>query len=174
MFLIEKQHLMGHHSERRNRMFMANKETKNLIHLSQLGNHHDQAQPLLLQNYPNHFHHHKLSTNKRKTNFICTMTKKIVLYKSKQVAAMLRSSTSNMVSDIRLYIIFIAFTKSQIVLPIADISNSNEIGFSLSFIANIIQRRAPSAFPKSYLSIKHWVTKDYQKRSTERTSNNIE
>ena len=102
------------------------------------------------------------------------MTKKIVLYKSKQVAAMLRSSASNMVSDIRLYIIFIAFTKSQIVLPIADISNSNEIGFSLSFIANIIQRWAPSAFPKSYLLIKYWFTKGYQKKSTERTSNNTE
>ena len=28
LFLIEEQPLMGHHSEHRNRMFMANKETK--------------------------------------------------------------------------------------------------------------------------------------------------
>jgi hypothetical protein len=52
-----------------------------------------------------------------------------------------------------MYIIFIAFTKSQIVLPIADISNSDEIRFSLSFIATIIERRARSAFTKTCLSI---------------------
>jgi hypothetical protein len=62
-----------------------------------------------------------------------------------------------------MYIIFIAFTKSQIVLPIADISNSDEIRFSLSFIATIKERRARSAFTNHVYQYKIRLPKNTRK-----------